>query len=79
MPDYHKLIIALTGGMGSGKSQVARFFSALGIDVINADQIARDLTQMGTPAYQSIRNHFGPQILHPDQSIDRKRWLKKRI
>src|SRR5438876_1080690 len=73
MPNCNKLIIALTGGIGSGKSQAASIFSSLGIDIIDADQIARDLTQIGTPAYQAIQDHFGSQILQPDQSIDRKR------
>lgn len=58
-----KLIIGLTGGIGSGKSEVCRRFIARGIPVIDADIIARDVVEAGQPALEQIRIHFGDSIL----------------
>lgn len=65
------LIIGLTGGIGSGKSTVARLFADKGIVVVDADQCARQIVLPGTPALESIRQHFGDQILLTDGSLDR--------
>lgn len=54
------LRIGLTGGIASGKSTVAHQFSRLGIPVIDADQVARELTQPGTPLFHEIVQRFGP-------------------
>lgn len=72
------LIIGLTGGIASGKSTVASYFQALGITVINSDQIAKELTRVGMPALQQIVSHFGPEILNPTQELNR-RLLRERI
>ena len=64
-------IVALTGGIGSGKSTVADCFAKLGIDVIDADDIARNLVKAGTPALDQIVQHFGPQILQGDGNLKR--------
>jgi dephospho-CoA kinase len=64
--------VGLTGNIASGKSAVATIFSELGIDVINADQISRDLTVIGSPALKEIVNHFGPNVLSKDGSLNRK-------
>jgi dephospho-CoA kinase len=57
------LIVGLTGGIGSGKSTVANNFRALGIEAIDADQVARDVVKPGTEALRAIQEHFGDGIL----------------
>ncbi|PLY17207.1 MAG: dephospho-CoA kinase [Sedimenticola sp.] len=66
------LIIGLTGGIGSGKSAVARCFSELGIPVIDADSVAREVVEPGLPALKEIEQRFGSQILASDGRLDRK-------
>jgi dephospho-CoA kinase len=70
MPDK-KLIIGLTGGIGSGKSEVSRRFETLGITLVDADVVARDVVVPGKPALKSIRTHFGTDILLSDGSLNR--------
>ncbi|WP_421355795.1 dephospho-CoA kinase [Pseudocitrobacter faecalis] len=70
--------VALTGGIGSGKSTVADAFSHLGINVIDADILARQVVEPGTPALDAIVEHFGPQTLTPDSALNR-RVLRERI
>jgi dephospho-CoA kinase len=65
------LRIALTGGIGSGKSTVAQAFAALGVPVIDADALARELVQPGQAALEEIVGVFGPSVLHQDASLDR--------
>lgn len=65
------LVIGLTGGIGSGKSTVGKLFSELGINVVDADKVARDVTQVGQPALQEITDKFGPEILSPDGTLNR--------
>lgn len=67
------LTIGLTGGMGSGKSTVANFFAELGIDIIDADQIARELVLPTTPAWTAIVAHFGENILNSDNTLQRQK------
>lgn len=69
--------IALTGGIGTGKSTVARLLANLGYDVIDADQLARAVTQKGAPAHAEIAAAFGAEMLAPDGSLDRKRLGQK--
>jgi len=57
------LIIGLTGGIGSGKSTVSGFFSELGIEIIDADLVARQVVEKGQPALQKIEQHFGNEVL----------------
>ncbi len=66
------LRVGLTGGIGSGKSTVADYFSRLGAQIVDADQIARELSRPGALAYKSILELFGTQILSPAGEIDRK-------
>ncbi len=73
-----RLIIGLTGGIGSGKSAATQIFQAMGIDVVDADLMARMVVEPGSPALQSIAEHFGQQILKPDGSLDRAA-LRQRI
>jgi dephospho-CoA kinase len=64
--------IGLTGGIGSGKSSVASIFTLLGVEVIDADNIAREVTRPGAKALIEITQRFGDQILSPDGQLDRK-------
>ncbi len=65
------LNIAITGGIGSGKSRVSMYLREFGFTVIDADQIARDLTSAGGKAIPYIREHFGPEFITEDGSLDR--------
>lgn len=65
--------IALTGGVASGKSTVARLFQALGAKLIDTDQIAREVVAPGTPALAQLAHRFGPGILQADGTLDRSR------
>lgn len=65
-------IIGLTGGIASGKSTVSRLLERLGAVVVDADQLAREAVVPGTGAYRAIVAAFGPVILLPDGTIDRK-------
>ncbi len=58
-----KLIIGLTGGIGSGKSAAADFFSELGITIIDADIAARKVVEPGQPALDQLIKHYGREIL----------------
>lgn len=69
MSDY---IVGLTGGIGSGKSTVAKLFSELQIDIIDADVVAREAVAPGSPALIKIETHFGDGILLPDGTLNRK-------
>ena len=71
-------VVAITGGIGSGKTTVANQFAALGIDVVDADLIAREVVAPGTPALTAIASHFGPGILDEQGRLDR-RVLRERI
>lgn len=64
------LKVALTGGIGSGKSTVAEFFDELGAFVIDSDQLARDVVERGTPGYEAVLAAFGDGIL-TEGEIDR--------
>lgn len=65
------LVIGLTGGIGSGKSTVTEQFQQLGIEVVDADIIARQVVEPGQPALAEIQAHFGPTIIGSDGTLDR--------
>lgn len=65
--------IALTGGIGSGKTTVANLFKEKKIPVIDTDIIARNLAEIGEPAYKKILEAFGANIINPDKSIAREK------
>lgn len=65
-------VIGLTGGIASGKSTVARILQRLGAVIIDADLLSREAVLPGTPAHQAIVSAFGPDILLPDATINRK-------
>jgi dephospho-CoA kinase len=64
--------IGLTGGIGSGKTLVARLFKDFGAAIVDADAIAREVTAPGGPAYERIVAAFGPGVVHADGTLDRK-------
>jgi dephospho-CoA kinase len=67
-----KLVIGLTGGIGSGKSTVADLFQKLGITIIDTDQLARDVVQPHTAAFDTIVKKFGATVVSESGSINRK-------
>lgn len=66
-------VIGLTGGIATGKSTVASFFTEKGAVVIDADLLSREAVCPGSQALQAIVALFGPEMLLPDGSLDRKR------
>ena len=65
--------IGVTGNIASGKSTVAAMFRKSGAKVIDADALARRLTQKGTPLYRAIVKIFGPDFLGKDRELDRRK------
>ncbi len=70
------LIVALTGGIASGKSVVAKILEDLGCYIHHADKIAHDLMEPEKPAWKKIVAHFGEKILEEDKTINRSRLGK---
>lgn len=70
--------VAITGGIGSGKTTVANRFAQLGIAIVDADIIARNVVEPEKPALKSIVQRFGPTMLLPDGTLNR-RELRERI
>lgn len=64
-------IIGLTGGIGSGKSTVARILQEHGFPIVDADLIAREIVEPGQPALAELAKEFGEDILNADGSLDR--------
>ena len=64
-------IVALTGGIGSGKTTVGARFAALGVPLIDADQISRELSAPGGAAMPSITREFGAHVIAPDGGLNR--------
>lgn len=83
------LIVGLTGGIGSGKSLASAQFEILGVEVVDADVVAREVVEPGTPALRSIAKQFGDDILDQNGALNRaklrtlifadtnaKRWIE---
>ncbi len=64
-------IVALTGGIGSGKSEAAKHFAQLGVPIVDTDVIAHELTAAGSPALSEIQHMFGAGVLNDDGSLNR--------
>lgn len=67
------LLVGLTGGIGSGKSTVARLLAARGAVIVDADEVARHVVEPGQPAFERLVERFGPEIVGPDGRLDRAR------
>ena len=63
--------VGLTGGIASGKSTAAKFFGALGVPILDSDQIAREVVEPGQPPLERLIERFGRKILTPDGHLDR--------
>ena len=72
------LVIGLTGGIGSGKTEVARAFAALGADVADADDAARAVSARGSPGFAAVVAAFGPEAVGADGELDRA-WLRRQV
>lgn len=70
-------VVGLTGGIGSGKSAVSDYFHKLGVDVVDADVVARIVVNPGTPALKKIAQHFGNDLLLSDGSLNRAALRQK--
>jgi dephospho-CoA kinase len=68
MADY---IVGLTGGIGCGKTTIANMFGELGIDIVDADIVARDIVAPGSPALSTIIKHFGEQYQDQQGQLNR--------
>ncbi|MGR5066784.1 MULTISPECIES: dephospho-CoA kinase [Vibrio] len=71
-------VIGLTGGIASGKTTVANLFKQqFQIDIVDADIVAREVVDPGTPGLNAIIAHFGPDIVHEDNTLDRAKLREK--
>ena len=66
------LLVGLTGGIGSGKSTVARMLEKRGAVVFDADVLARQAVALGTPGFEKVVERFGPNVLAPGGGLDRE-------
>jgi len=64
-------LIGLTGGIASGKSLVSARLAELGATIVDADVLAREVVEPGTPGLAAIAEHFGPGVISPDGSLNR--------
>ncbi len=67
------LVIGLTGSIGSGKSEAARYLAKLGASVIDADQVGHEVYTRESEAWRQVVEAFGKEILGPDKEIDRSK------
>ncbi|HEY5837004.1 dephospho-CoA kinase [Streptomyces sp.] len=65
------LTVGLTGGIGAGKSEVARLLSSYGAVLVDSDRIAREVVEPGTEGLRAVVAEFGPEILTPEGGLDR--------
>ena len=72
-----KPTVGLTGGIGSGKSSVARLFAARGVEVIDTDALAHELTAPGGAAMAAIRAAFGAEVIDERGALDRERMRRQ--
>lgn len=64
-------VVGLTGGIGSGKTAASDIFKSLGVNIVDADIVAREVVEPGRPALKEITQHFGADILLTDGSLNR--------
>lgn len=70
------LRIGLTGGIGSGKTTVARYFAELGVAIIDADVIAREVVKPHSPVFKKIVEHFGDIVIEKNGNLNRQKLRK---
>ena len=68
-----KPVVGLTGGIACGKTTVAQMFGELGVPVVDADDLAREVVEPGTPGLQRVVDEFGEDVLDDDGRLDRKK------
>ena len=66
-------LVGLTGGIATGKSTVSRLLLDSGVEVVDADLIARQIVEPGKTAWRKIRLEFGPHVFREDDSLDREK------
>lgn len=71
-------VLGVTGGIGSGKTTVTNLFAKHGIEVVDADIVARHILDKGTQALAAVRQRYGDQVLQADGSLNRT-WLREKI
>ncbi|MEM0514943.1 dephospho-CoA kinase [Pseudoalteromonas sp. YIC-827] len=76
MVKAHPWVLGLTGGIGSGKSSASKFFAELGIEVVDADLVARQVVEPGSPALNAIVKRHGESILDTHGALNRARLRK---
>jgi len=67
------LIIGMTGGIGSGKSEASKIFASLNIEVIDLDKISREITEKDHEAIEEIKTLFGQSLFNKENELDRKK------
>ena len=72
-----RYVVGLTGGIGSGKSEVAALFAELGANVLDADDVAHAISARGQSGHAALIEAFGTECLQADGAIDRS-WLRER-
>jgi len=72
------MVVGLTGGIGCGKSEVSRAFSQRGVEVVDTDALAHELSAPGTDGFGAIRAAFGPEVVLRSGEIDRT-WLRRQV
>ena len=70
-------VVGLTGGIGSGKSAATAYFEKLGIDIVDADEVARDVVALGSEGLKEIEFRFGNSILLEDGNLNRAALREK--
>ena len=70
-------IVGLTGGIGSGKSTITNLFVELGVPIVDADIVAREVVEKGSPLLAQIAEHFGESILTEEGELNRAKLRKK--
>ena len=66
-------VLGITGGIGCGKSSVAKILASYGLEVLDADKISHEVTQAGGSALSDVINFFGPEYISEDGSMDREK------
>ena len=77
MPKNRPMIIALTGGVASGKTAVSERFAELGVPVVDTDLVAREVVAPGSSGLSAVKKKFGPEVIKTDGGLDRAALRRK--